>query len=122
MLGSDVASILRAALDAGFSLIPVNADKRPRLPTWKPFQTRLPTADELDSWWHENPSAWAVVTGRVSGIVVLDFDGDAGMETLRALGLKPHVRTGSGGAHLYLRHPGWRIATVNGRSKIELGR
>jgi hypothetical protein len=57
----------------------------------------------------------------VSGVVVLDFDGQAGLETLHALALNPHVRTGSGGAHLYLRHPGWRVATVNGRSKIELG-
>src|SRR5665213_1197206 len=122
MLGSDVAVILKAAVEAGFSIIPVNSDKRPRLATWKPFQERLPTRDELNLWRGENPAAWAVVTGGVSGIVVLDFDGAAGLETLRKLNLQPHVRTGSGGAHLYLLHPGWRISTVNGRSKQELGR
>jgi hypothetical protein len=41
---------------------------------------------------------------------------------MNMLDLSPHVRTGSGGAHLYLRHPGWRVATVNGRSKLELDR
>ena len=122
MLGSDVSTILKAAVDAGFSIIPINSDKRPRLATWKPYQERLPTRDELNTWWGENPAAWGVVTGSVSGIIVLDFDGAAGMETLRKLNLRPHVRTGSGGAHLYLHHPGWKIATVNGRSKQELGR
>jgi hypothetical protein len=122
MLGSDVATIVKTAVEAGFSIIPVNSDKRPRLATWKPYQQRLPTRDELHLWWGENPSAWAAVTGDVSGIVVLDFDGEVGLETLGKLGLQPHVRTGSGGAHLYLRHPGWKIRTVNGHTKIELGR
>ena len=96
MLGSDVTAILKAAVDAGFSLIPVNADKKPRLATWKPYQNRLPTREELTRWWNDDPPAWGVVTGKVSGIVILDFDGPAGLETLRKLNLTPHVRTGSG--------------------------
>src|SRR5689334_12875833 len=111
MLGSDVPSILRAAVDYGFSLIPVGQDKRPRLQTWKPYQARLPTREELTRWWNEDPPAWAAVTGGISGVVVLDFDGERGLETLHKLNLQPHVRTGSGGAHLYLRHPGWRVPT-----------
>ena len=122
MLGSDVTAILKSAVDSGFSLIPVGLDKRPRISTWKPYQERLPTREELTRWWSEGPPAWAVVTGRISGIVILDFDGDAGLETLRRLNLSPHVRTGSGGAHLYLRHPGWKVPTLNGKSKQELGR
>jgi Bifunctional DNA primase/polymerase, N-terminal len=42
--------------------------------------------------------------------------------TLRMLNLSPHVRTGSGGAHWYGRHPGWKVPTLNGKSKQELGR
>ena len=122
MLGSDVTAILKAAVDSGFSLIPVGQDKRPRLSTWKPYQARLPTREELTHWWSEGPPAWGVVTGKVSKIVVLDFDGEAGLETLRKLNLRPHVRTGSGGAHLYVRHPGWKVPTLNGKSKVELGR
>jgi len=122
MLGSDVTAILKAAVDSGFSLIPVGQDKRPRLSTWKPYQNRLPTREELTRWWNEGPAGWAVVTGKVSGIVILDFDGEAGLDTLRKLNLKPHVRTGSGGAHLYLRHPNWKVSTLNGKSKLELGR
>jgi hypothetical protein len=114
MLGSDISAILKAAVDSGFSLIPVGQDKRPRVSTWKPYQERLPTREELNRWWSEEPVAWAVVTGGISKVVVLDFDGESGLETLRKLTLNPHVRTGSGGAHLYVRHPGWRVPTLNG--------
>jgi hypothetical protein len=88
----------------------------------KPYQARIPTREELQRWWPEDPPAWAVVTGKISGIVVLDFDGSTRLETLSRLHLNPHVRTGSGGAHWYVRHPGWTVRTVNGRSKLELGR
>ena len=122
MLGSDVTAILKAAVDSGFSLIPIGLDKRPRIPTWKPYQERLPTPEELTRWWYDGPPAWAVVTGGISGVVILDFDGEAGLETLRRLNLSPHVRTGSGGAHWYGRHPGWKVPTLNGKSTQELGR
>jgi len=46
------------------------------------------------------------VTGSISDLVVLDFDGEAGRATLQRLQLQPHVRTGSGGFHLYIQHPG----------------
>ncbi|WP_239120735.1 bifunctional DNA primase/polymerase [Catellatospora chokoriensis] len=55
----------------------------------------------------------AIRTGAPSGLVVVDVDPDHdGLTTLRTLvarGLTPptrYVRTGSGGLHLYYRHPG----------------
>ncbi|MFG1785832.1 bifunctional DNA primase/polymerase [Rhodococcus oryzae] len=55
----------------------------------------------------------AIRTGAPSGLVVVDVDtGHGGMASLRDLiarGLTPttrYVRTGSGGLHLYYRHPG----------------
>lgn len=51
---------------------------------------------------------------------VLDFDGEAGNRTLRSLGLSPHVRTPSGGHHVYVRHPGFRVPTLTGTTKEEL--
>jgi len=68
-----------------------------------------------------DPPAWAVITGAISGVVVVDFDGDAGNATMRALGLTPHVRTGSGGHHVYFEHPGWHVSTVNSKAKRALG-
>jgi hypothetical protein len=55
----------------------------------------------------------AVRTGAVSGLAVIDVDpahgGDASLSELMTAGLVPrtlHVHTGSGGLHLYYRHPG----------------
>ena len=110
-----------AARNRGWSVIPVRVDKKPPL-KWKIYQQECPTQAEIERWSQEyHPDGWAVITGEVSGIVVLDFDGDKGRETLRKLGLNPHVRTGSGGFHVYLQHPGSRVQTLNSTSKRELG-
>jgi hypothetical protein len=101
--------------------LPVGADKRPLFP-WKEYQTHKPDLDRVNHWAHlEGIAGWAVITGAASGIVILDFDGDSGANTMRKLQLSPHVRTGSGGFHVRFKYPGWRVPTVNSRSKRELG-
>ncbi|GGJ55703.1 bifunctional DNA primase/polymerase [Deinococcus roseus] len=132
------AKLLKAAqmyVDRGWSVVPVNSggayEKGPhynlvwtghyiigqnskKKPSWKTFQTRQPTAQELQRWFaHTDNAAVALVTGAISGVVVLDFDGEVGRQTLEKLGLEPHVRTGSGGFHVYVRHPGWRVSTTS---------
>lgn len=57
---------------------------------------------------------YAVITGERSGLFVLDVDCKAGdgYGELEALGEIPEtftVRTGSGGAHFYFRHPGFQV-------------
>jgi hypothetical protein len=71
----------------------------------------------ITSWWASCPSAnVGIRTGAVSGLVVLDVDGPAGRGSLRSLvdrhGRFPAVwvRTGSGGWHAYLAHPGVPVA------------
>jgi hypothetical protein len=93
--------------------------------TWKPFQTTPPGLEQVEKWARDyDPQAWAVVTGPVSRIVVEDFDGDAGIESMRKLGVQPHVKTGSGGYHRYLllQHPGFHVPTLNGKAAPELGK
>jgi hypothetical protein len=67
------------------------------------------------TWWQRRPdSNVAIRTGDESGLVVVDVDPDhGGIASLRALVDAhgrlpdgPRVRTGSGGWHLYFRHPG----------------
>lgn len=113
--------LARLALARGWSLIPVRPDKRPAIATWKEFQKKRPTEAEFERWAAKEPAAWAVITGAVSDVVVIDFDGLDGCKTLEALGLDPHVRTGSGGFHVYAKHPGVTVATLNGKSKLALG-
>lgn len=70
---------------------------------------------QITEWWNRWPRAGvAIRTGSPSGLVVIDIDPDhGGNDTLTALqaehGPLPAgrtIRTGSGGTHLYYRHPG----------------
>jgi len=119
---NSIPSTLTDFLELHWSIIPCKLDKRPLIPSWKEFQAHPPTREQIEAWVKQlHPPAWAVVCGGVSGVIVLDFDGAQGMETMKRLGLKPHVLTPNGGAHVYLQHPGWRVATLNAKSKRKLG-
>jgi len=109
------------ALGTRWSLIPCREDKKP-IYGWRKFQARKPSREELNQGILPWSRAWAVVTGTVSNLVVLDFDGEEGRQTMESLGLKPHVRTPSGGYHVYYEHPGTTVQTVNGKSSPELGK
>jgi bifunctional DNA primase/polymerase-like protein/uncharacterized protein DUF3987 len=109
------------ALGRGWSIIPVGRNKVPLVKHWKPYQERRPTPNEITNWETMRPPAWAVVTGKISGIITLDFDGEAGRKTLELLHLKPHRSTPSGGFHVDFIHPGWKVPTLNGKAKRALG-
>ena len=92
-------------LARGFSVIPVGQDKRPLLPTWKEFQNRRPTAADVENWFQQyKPTGIAIVTGRISGLVVLDVEADVDLTPFR-IPLTVAAKTGGGGWHFYFRYP-----------------
>ena len=103
-------SILRWAKEYvhkfGYSVIPVGKDKRPLI-DWKEFQTRYPTDEELEKWFSDGKSNIAIVTGPISGIAVLDIDGEEGQESIKKYNLfippTPCVKTGKG-YHYYFKY------------------
>jgi putative DNA primase/helicase len=114
------------ALDAltrlKWSVIPMSVIKKPPV-MWKAYQTERVDQETLLRWQSEfNPPAWVVITGALSGRIVLEFDGEQGKATLEQLGLEPHMKSGSGGYHVHFKHPGWRVKTLNHISDKELGR
>lgn len=77
----------------------------------------------IRGWWQRWPGAnVAIRTGAVSGLVVIDVDpphgGDHSLASLGArhgpLPTALTVRTGSGGTHIYLAHPGVQIRNAAG--------
>ena len=111
-------AILQAALryrSRGWSVIPViGGSKRPAV-RWLAFQEAPAGAAAIRDWFGRWPDAnLAIVTGAVSGLVVIDVDpahgGEDGLDALTrehtALPATVEARTGGGGRHLYFAHPG----------------
>lgn len=88
MTNDILATALRFATQ-GIVAVPVASDgsKRPGLSSWKEFQDRQPTQDELLAWFHnENVQGLGVITGPVSGnLLMIEFEG-------RAVEQKLHLR------------------------------
>ena len=88
--------------------------------TWKAMQQRLPTERELATWFlTARARGLGLVTGAISKLIVIDVDA-AGLPLLAELGWLAHVHTPGGGAHLYVRHPGWPVASNASKIKASL--
>src|ERR1051326_3074891 len=106
----------KAYLHRGWSVVPIKPGEK-RVPegfSWINFQDHLPSMKDLELWSRWYPSAGiGLVTGKVSGVIVVDADGPSGIRSLKRLKLiincNPIVLTPSGGAHVYFSHPGFRV-------------
>lgn len=84
--------------------------KHPRI-AWTEFQERKATEEEIRQWWTRWPRASiCVITGAVSGIIVLDIDGPEGVRALKdgkySVDATVISKTGGGGWHYVYLHPG----------------
>ena len=99
--------MLQQALDyikKGKSIIPLRKDKRPYLTEWREFQGRYATEQEVKDWWGKWPDAnIGLITGRISGITVLDVDTPHG-GTIDGLPITLVAKTGNGGWHYYYKY------------------
>lgn len=98
--------------DAGFSVIPLRPRSKIPAIKWEEYQKRLPTKEEITQWFAEQPNCnIGLVTGEVSGFVVVDLDGAAGLATGKELRLTSPVSVHTAnGSHLYYR---WNAALKN---------
>ena len=95
--------------------------KHPNI-SWRAYIGRHPTVNEVQTWWRRKPEAnVAVVTGEISGLVVVDIDprhgGDLMWEGVKEQEDVPEtltVITASGGQHLYFQHPGHYVKGLVG--------
>lgn len=115
---TDIYAAALSYSERGWPTIPLIARlKRPLVP-WAEFQKRMPSHDELQGWFTRWPDVnLGIVTGAVSGLVVLDVDPEhGGADSLAELesrngALLPTIEsvTGGGGRHIYFRHPGGTV-------------
>ncbi|MBI4035900.1 bifunctional DNA primase/polymerase [Candidatus Daviesbacteria bacterium] len=94
-------------LAKNWPVIPINpSSKKPCVESWKDYQGRLPTIEEVENWWTLWP--WAnigVVTGKLAGITVVDIDPRHGGST-EGLTDTVKAQTGGGGWHYLYEYNG----------------
>lgn len=102
-------AVATAYLHHNWSLIPL-LGKQPGVATWKEYQTRLPSADEVRAWFaaaNPRPTGIGIITGKLSGLIVVDCDSSE--DANHWLGRFPRsplmVETGRGGLHVYYEAP-----------------
>jgi RecA-family ATPase len=90
----------------GYSVIPLKPNSKAPAIYWEEYQERQATEEEFEGFDFGNIG---IITGKVSGIVVLDIDGMDWVGSLQAAGLSDYLRgslvsvvSGSGGLHIYL--------------------
>ncbi len=92
----------------GYNLLPIGPDKRPLIPSWKQWQTETQSDELIMEWFGNNDKNIGIITGKISGITVVDIDvkdGQAQADAMRARFPSTYtVRTPSGGYHLYYQY------------------
>jgi archaellum biogenesis ATPase FlaH len=87
-------------LALGWSIVPVAmGSKKPLIP-WGRYQHEMPTEDKVGEWFRNKESNIGIVTGAVSGLVVLDVDVPGVSYNIDT----PTVQT-SRGYHYYFAYP-----------------
>jgi putative DNA primase/helicase len=104
----------------GWSIFPLKPRSKVPAIRWELYQQRLPTLDELEAWFTRPGPNVAVVTGKISGIFVIDCDSAEALEWAREK-LPPcdvRVRT-SKGLHCYYPFSGERPMRNKCRVRFE---
>lgn len=90
----------------GYSVVPAEANGKEPMILWTPFQQARADEAQLREWWTKWPDAnIAIVTGRISGLVVVDVDSAELLEQALEAGPTDYIVQTSRGYHLYYRYP-----------------
>lgn len=108
-------------IERGWSVIPILPETKKPAVKWREFAERAPTEAEATEWWTRWPHALvAVVTGAVSGIVVVDTDSETAAAFANQNGLVSPIQVKTRhGRHHYFEHPRdgeWRGPRVGSNS------
>lgn len=89
----------------GFSVIPLSPKGKKPLVPWIEYQGRKPTEEELKTWFNGTNNNIGIVTGAISGVVVVDMDSEEAYALAEEKGLPytPMVKTGHG-YHAYFEY------------------
>jgi len=99
------------ALSRWWSLIPVHPNSKKPKGEWKLAQTQRANVEKVEAMFQTRDANYGIVTGKISGIAVLDIDaGSGGIDSVRDIfgdewPVTPTLQTPGGGYHLYFQYP-----------------
>lgn len=113
---NEIAQTAHSWILSGQSVIPIRyRDKRPEIITWEPYQSQLPSSNEIIHWFPDRLHNLGIITG-VRGLAVIDFDSmdryifwklwtmRRGYPASYVAGITYQVQTARG-MHVYIRLP-----------------
>ncbi len=96
----------------GWSVVPIPRGEKHPMIQWDHYKTSRATVEEVKAWVYNEgeDSNVGIITGAISGLVVVDADGPSAIAELERRGIRSPlcVRT-SKGLHLYFAHPGVEV-------------
>ncbi len=109
-LNNDIVDRALEYVNLGWSILPVRPDdKRPYMTNWLQYQKIRADRNLVTSWFSSLSNAGVgLVTGRISGVVVLDVEHDCPIpieDILRKYPTGMISKSGGGGRHLFYNYP-----------------
>ena len=95
--------------ELGWCVIPVEVgSKKPLIKKWTPYQQRQSTSREIREWWEKECDAnIGIVTGKISGLTVIDFDDPEAVKDFETMfGPLPQtfIQTTGRGCHYFYKY------------------
>lgn len=103
----DLIDAAHDLLERGYTVIPVRAGEKKPAVKWKKYQEVPPEAEDIDRWWGQWPDASiGIITGEVSGVVVVDIDSPEAQAYCEEIGLHSPIQSRTRrGRHMWFAHP-----------------
>ena len=96
--------------DHGFQVVVVPLKKKYPSVLWKQYQTERISRQQVEYWFAQGEHNLAIITGSISGVVVVDGDSSQACEYIEEnCTTTPMIVQTSKGRHYYYRHPGAKI-------------
>lgn len=105
------------AVESGWNIIPISIASKKPLIKWVDYQTKAVTREEVEEWFElgvplesgqrVKPFNIGLITGAISGVVVLDCDNQAAVDfAIKSNLTTPFSAKTARGRHYYFKHPG----------------
>lgn len=100
-----MSSLIQKYIDQGYCVFNTGSSEKKVFTPWTRYKTEKPNEEQIQRWLLSPNQNWAIVCGKISGLVVFDVDTKNGGDPTPFLNRGFYeVRTPSGGYHFYTKY------------------